>query len=136
MNPAAPTLLISDDDPDLREALAEHFVAHGYSTVLAGDGQEAFDLVRCRQVHLVLLDFHMPRMTGLRALELIKSYRRELPVILMSARLDHQMSLAVRAADAWAVHAKPVDVRQMRHDISTAIKTIYNWAFDEGTGHA
>ncbi len=120
-----PTLLISDDDSDLRESLGDLFAAGGFDTLFAEDGREAFDVVCHRDVHLVLIDFHMPRMTGLEALRLIKQFRRELPVILMSAELDDRMS--VEAADAFAIHKKPVDIHQIRNDVSSALKAIYNW---------
>lgn len=123
----APTLLISDDDSDLRESLGAVFAAGGFETVYAGDGREAFDVVCHRDVHLVLIDFHMPRMTGLEAMHLIKKYRSEMPVILMSAELDENMTL--QAADAFAVHKKPVDIRQIRSDVCSALKTIYNWSY-------
>lgn len=122
-----PTLLISDDDFDLRESLGEMFSDQGFETVLAGDGREAYDLVCNREVHLVLIDFHMPRMTGLEAMQLMKQYRRELPVILMSAELNEQMAQQILDADAFSVHKKPVDIRQIQADVVSALTSTYNW---------
>ena len=120
-----PTLLISDDDRDLRESLGAVFSHRGFETLFAGDGQEAWDVVRGQQVHLVLIDFHMPRMTGLQAMQLMKQHRSELPVILMSAELTD--AICAQAADAWAIHKKPVNIQQIRHDVSRALKSIYHW---------
>jgi CheY-like chemotaxis protein len=123
----SPTLLISDDDFDLRESLGGMFSARGFETVLAGDGREAWDVVRHRDVHLVLIDFHMPRMTGFEAMRLMKEYRRELPVILMSAEMDDALSRQVLDADAWSVHKKPVDIMKIQADVFDALRSTYNW---------
>ncbi len=122
-----PTLLISDDDCDLRESLGEMFSDQGFDTVFAGDGREAYEVVCHRKVHLVLIDFHMPRMTGFEALQLMKQYRRELPVILMSAELDEKLAKQILDADAYAVHKKPVDIRRIQADVVNAISSIYDW---------
>ncbi len=125
-----PTLLITDDDLDFRESLGSLFKARGFQTLMAADGCEACDVVQQRNVHLVLIDFHMPGMTGLEALRIIKQFNPELPVILMSALLDDQMSNELLAADAFAVHSKPIDISRIRNDVSTALQTIYNWSID------
>ncbi|MDG2014620.1 MAG: response regulator, partial [Pirellulaceae bacterium] len=84
----------------------------------------------CEDVHLVLIDYHMPFMSGLEALRTIKNRKRLIPVILMSAQLDDQMSAEALAADAWSVHPKPLDISRIRGDVSSALQTIYNWSID------
>ena len=126
----APKLLITDDDDDLRESLAAAFAARGLDTVQAADGQEAYDVVQRQDIHLVLMDFHMPRMTGLEALRLIKKFDQRLPVILMSAGLDPAISREVWEADAFAIHSKPIDMARIRHDVSNALHKVYNWLID------
>ncbi len=125
-----PTLLITDDDDAMRESLGSLFRTRGCNTLMAADGREACEVVQTTEVHLVLIDFHMPRMTGLEALRSIKQYKQEMPVILMSARLDEQMSDQLMEADAFAVHSKPLDISRIRQDVSTALQTIYNWSMD------
>ena len=83
-----PSLLITDDDPGFRETLRLIFEPKGFRTLLAGDGDEALKIVRNELVHVVLLDMHMPRLTGLETLRLLKEFRAMLPCILISAQLD------------------------------------------------
>lgn len=127
MNITSPTLLISDDDADVRESLAEVFSGQGFETVLVGDGRAALDVVCCRDVHLVLIDFHMPRLTGIEALRLIKQRNEELPVILMSAELTEELAKQVLDERAWAVHRKPVDIRKMQADVLDALRATWKW---------
>ena len=122
-----PTLLITDDDADLRESLGSIFEDRGFRTVLARDGREAVDVVCDKPIHVVLIDFHMPRMTGLEALRAIRKTKASLPVILMSAELDEALSREVLGADAFSVHRKPVDLRLIESDVFRALSSVYNW---------
>ena len=54
--PNSPSLLITDDDRDVRETLGSIFKPRGFQTLLASDGKEALDIVQHEQVHLVLID--------------------------------------------------------------------------------
>ena len=63
-----PSLLITDDDRDVRETLRDVFQSRGFLTQTAGDGEEALRIVRNQEIHLVLIDMHMPRLTGIEAI--------------------------------------------------------------------
>jgi DNA-binding response OmpR family regulator len=86
--PSAPTILVADDEDDLRELVAYRLTRPGYEVVAAVDGQEAFQLARERPPDLMVLDVMMPRLDGyeltrrLRAEEALRS----IPVILLTAR--------------------------------------------------
>ena len=86
-----PTLLITDDDPGFRETLRVVFEPRGVHTLLAGDGQEAIEIVHQEKIHLVLLDMHMPKLTGLETLQQLKEFRAMLPCILLTAQLDDRI---------------------------------------------
>ena len=66
------SILITDDDPGCREALRDIVEPEGFRTLLASSGEEAVDIVREESVHLLLLDMHMPRLTGLETMELVR----------------------------------------------------------------
>ena len=59
-----PSILITDDDQDFRETLAEVLEPRGFRTLLAGDGPQALEIVRKEQVHVLVLDMHLPKLTG------------------------------------------------------------------------
>jgi len=129
-----PSLLITDDDTSFRETLQEMFEPQGFRTFLAGDGEEALRIVRSQEVHLVLLDMHMPKLTGLETLRLVKKVRAVLPCILMSARLDESVVEQARLAHAFSVLAKPVTRGQLISVVRQALARTYNWHLPgEGT---
>ncbi|HMF15940.1 MAG TPA: response regulator, partial [Gemmataceae bacterium] len=66
------SILITDDDAGCREALRDIVEPEGFRTFLASSGEEALDIVREEPVHLALLDMHMPRLSGLETLELVR----------------------------------------------------------------
>jgi CheY-like chemotaxis protein len=122
-----PSLLITDDDPGFRETLRVLFELKGFRTLLAGDGEEALEIVHQEKVHLVLLDMHMPKLTGLETLRLLKEFRAMLPCILLSAQLDDRIVEQARLAHAYSVLSKTVTLRQITSIVFQALQRTYEW---------
>jgi DNA-binding response OmpR family regulator len=124
-------LLITDDDRSFRETLEGVFAPRGFRTLLAGDGEEALRIVRTQEVHLVLLDVHMPKLTGLETLRLVKQFRAMLPCILMSAHWDDRLIDEARSAQAFLILPKPITLREITGAVHEALERVYHW---EGLG--
>jgi CheY-like chemotaxis protein len=122
-----PSLLIADDDPGFRETLRVIFEPKGFRTLLAGDGEEALKIVHSETVHVVLLDMHMPKLTGLETLRMLKEYRAMLPCILLSAQLDERIVEQARLAHAYLVLSKTVTVGQITGAVRQALQRTYAW---------
>lgn len=124
-----PKLLIADDDRDFRESLAELFQRRGYSTRLAADGCEAVEIVQSNsELHLVILDVHMPRLTGLQALEQIRYVvESQLPCILMSAQLDDAIVRRAEALSTTSLLAKPFSLRDVTATVEEILRKSYGW---------
>jgi len=122
-----PSLLITDDDPGFRETLRIVFEPRGFRTLLASDGEEAIWVVRHETVHLVLLDMHMPKLTGLETLRRLKEFRALLPCILLSAQLDDRIVEQAREAHADSVLSKMVTVPQITGTVFRALRQTYAW---------
>ncbi len=127
MSIEAPALLITDDDTGFRETLREAFQPRGFRTLLAGDGEEALEIVRSTEVHLVILDMHMPKLTGLETLRLVKQFRALLPCILMSAQLDAFLVEQAEREQAFSVLAKPISLHTLTGTVRQALERTYNW---------
>lgn len=123
---AEPKLLIADDDRDFRESLGEVFQRRGYEIRLAADGQEALEIVHTsRQLHLVLFDVHMPRMTGLQAVCEIRQAELPLPCILMSAQLDATIVQQADELDICGMLAKPFTLRDLTSTVERVLQQVY-----------
>ncbi len=127
MHIEAPSLLITDDDRAFRETLQGVFEPQGFRTLLASDGEEALSIVRNEEVHLLLLDMHMPKLTGLETLRRVKRFKSILPCILLSARLDDLLIEQARLAQAFSVLPKPVTMRQITGVVRVALERTYHW---------
>jgi len=127
-----PSLLITDDDAAFRETLQSVFEPEGYRTLLASDGEEALHIVSSQKVHLVILDMHMPKLTGLETLRLVKQIKAVLPCILMSARLDEWIIEQARMAQAFSILPKPITRRQITGIVRQALERTYNWHLGHG----
>jgi CheY-like chemotaxis protein len=122
-----PSLLITDDDIAYRETLRGVFEPRGINTLLAGDGEEALKIVQNERVHIVLLDMHMPKLSGLETLQRLKEIRALLPIILLSAQLDDTIVEQAHLAHAFSVLSKTVTLSQIRGVVRQALERTYAW---------
>lgn len=103
-------VLIVEDDPALRESMAEILTDAGYAVSEAGDGREGLEEAQARPPDLILLDLMMPTMNGwqFRSAQKQVPALARIPVIVMSAwslgRLESGME------DVAASFPKPFDV--------------------------
>jgi CheY-like chemotaxis protein len=119
------SILIADDDKGNRETLGELLTARGFRTVLAADGGEAVEIVQVHMVHLVLLDLHMPRLSGLEAVELVRQINALLPAILMTADATREVLKQALQAHVYSVIPKPVNANIVLHTLTRALTQVY-----------
>ncbi len=88
--PAAPLVLVADDDAQLRDLISDVLDQAGVQTLTAVDGEELLELARDHAPDLILLDVMMPRMDGYTALTRLRGHwtTREIPVIILSGQGD------------------------------------------------
>jgi len=82
------SILVVDDEPDVRMILNALLAQNGYSVTEARDGREALDLLRENRFDLMILDLMMPRLTGEEVMEQLGHQDRlkEMPVIILTAK--------------------------------------------------
>ena len=83
-------------------------------------------IARCNQVHLALLDMHMPKLTGLETLRLLRQMR-SIPCILMSAHLTELLIEQAIQARAFSVLRKPITRCQITRAVHQALQRTYDW---------
>jgi CheY-like chemotaxis protein len=120
-------MLITDDDRDFRETLRGVFETRGFRTLLAEDGQQAIEIVHREQIHVALLDMHMPRLTGLETIRRVKRVRAVVPCILISAEMDEGLAEEAKEVDAFSSLSKPVSLAEITQTVSLAMRTAYDW---------
>lgn len=81
------TVLVTDDDQDIRDGIEIYLKNEGYRVLKASDGQEALELLKHNEVHLIILDIMMPKMDGISATFKIRE-ERNIPIIMLSAKAE------------------------------------------------
>src|SRR5207302_5064461 len=119
------SILITDDDSGCRDALRAIVEPEGFHTILAESGEEAVDIIRVERVHLALFDMHMPRMTGLEALEVVRTINAVLPCILVTADANELLIRQALRARAYSVIPKPVSKHVVLYTVVRALVRVY-----------
>ena len=81
------TVLVTDDDQDIRDGIEIYLKNEGYRVLKASDGLKALTILETNDVHLILLDIMMPNMDGIQATFKIRS-ERNIPIIMLSAKAE------------------------------------------------
>src|SRR5439155_16898594 len=102
------SILITDDDKNSRETLRDIIQPEGFQTVTASSGEEAIDIVQGRPIDLVLLDMHMPTLSGLETLRLVRQFHALLPAILVTGDPSDSLVRQAIQAQFYSVIPKPV----------------------------
>lgn len=103
------TVLIVDDEPEVRHVLKDFFKKKGYRALEAESGKRALEIVRSEKVSAVLLDIRMPEMDGLTALEELLKIDPKLGVIMVTAGQDDENIKKALRLGACSYVLKPLD---------------------------
>ena len=116
------TILFADDKKNIREYCRASLEDEGYRVVLARDGIEAVQAYRSEAPDLAILDIAMPRAGGLDAMERIKRFSPDFPVILFTAN-DDDCLRDQRAALAVACIEKGRDLGDLKRIVASTLQS-------------
>jgi two-component system alkaline phosphatase synthesis response regulator PhoP len=87
------TVLVVDDEPDLRNYLSMILRDAGFKVITAGDGEEALELIRIKKPDFISLDLVMPRKSGHKLLYELRKDRElsRIPVLIVTAHAQTDM---------------------------------------------
>ncbi len=111
----ATTILIIDDEANLRKTLAEILRARGYSILEADDGSSAIDLMRSTLPDLIFSDWRMPKVDGEQLLQYLHSHPQlaSVPVIVMTAYGSSHSAIEAMRLGAYDFITKPFDLDEI-----------------------
>jgi DNA-binding response OmpR family regulator len=110
MNPIK--LLIVDDEEEFTATLAERLALRQYDTRVASDGKVALSKIEEERPDIVLLDLHIPGMSGLEILTRIKAMDSTIQVIILTGSVGDIAELTMKAG-AVEHMIKPVDIENL-----------------------
>ncbi|MBN2232561.1 MAG: sigma-54-dependent Fis family transcriptional regulator [Deltaproteobacteria bacterium] len=107
------SVLIVDDEPDVRRSLVDIFSDEGYAASGAETGGEAIRLAAAEGFDLVLLDIWLPDTDGLQVLEQLKAARPEMPVIMISGHGTIETAVQSTKLGAFDFIEKPFSLEKL-----------------------
>jgi two-component system response regulator HydG len=118
---SVPRILIVDDEPDTCANLSDIFTDMGYQVDTAPDGFQALELVKRHSYDVALLDLRMPGMDGLELYRRIREISAGTVAIVVTAYASSDTAASVRAAGAWQIAPKPVNIARLLALVNEAL---------------
>ncbi len=118
---SAVSILVVDDEPQIRRVLRSTLSTHGYEIVEAKTGEEALEWMRKEPPDLVLLDMNMPGMGGVEACREIRR-ASDAPIIMLTVRSAERDKVAALDAGADDYVVKPFGIEELLARIRAALR--------------
>ena len=117
------TILVVDDEPNIREVVGLYLRRDGHTVVLAADGEEALRLHRDYQPDLVVLDLMLPKVSGLEVCRRIQS-ERQVPLIMLTAKGDEEDRIIGLGVGADDYLVKPFSPRELVARVAAVLRRV------------
>ncbi len=120
--PASPSILVVDDEPNIRRLLSFKLSRAGYEVTTAESGEEALDGLRSVTPDLLLLDLRLPGMHGLEVLERLEKSAPELPVVVLTAQGSVETAVDAMKRGARDFLTKPLELPRLEVAVRNALE--------------
>ena len=118
---SAATILIVDDEPQIRRVMRTTLTSHGYSVVEAASGEEALEKLRSERPDLIILDVNMPGISGIETCAEIRT-SSDVPIIMLTIRNSERDKVQALDAGADDYVVKPFGVQELMARIRAALR--------------
>jgi CheY-like chemotaxis protein len=117
------TVLLADDQLELRSIHSAYLQNHGFRVLTAADGQAALDVARTHHPDIIVLDHTMPRRNGIDVARELQQRRETaaIPIIMLTAHTYGAVGRKAREAGCVSVLNKPCPPSRVLHEISLRI---------------
>ena len=117
----AATILIVDDEPQIRRVMLTTLTSHGYTVVEAASGEEALEKLRAERPDLIILDVNMPGISGIQTCAEIRT-SSDVPIIMLTIRNSERDKVQALDAGADDYVVKPFGVQELMARIRAALR--------------
>ncbi|MBN1960155.1 MAG: sigma-54-dependent Fis family transcriptional regulator [Deltaproteobacteria bacterium] len=114
------TVLIADDESNLRKVLCALLKREGYETLAVANGEAAIDVLNSNDIDILITDLRMPGMDGLELLRLVKTIDPSLPVIVITAHGSVDTAVSAMKEGAFDYITKPFDRDELKLSVRKA----------------
>lgn len=125
------TVLVVEDEPQMRFLLSENLQAEGYRVMSAESGEAALAELGVRVPSLMIVDVMLPRMSGFELCRLVRAQRLRLPIIVLTARSEESDRIIGLDLGADDYVTKPFSVRELLARVRVQLRH-----FEDGTNES
>lgn len=123
METSMATILVVDDEPNIREVVGLYLRRDGHTVVAAADGDEALRLNGMHQPDLVVLDLMLPKLNGLEVCRRIQAERR-VPLIMLTAKGEEEDRIIGLGVGADDYVTKPFSPRELAARVAAVLRRV------------
>ena len=116
------SILVADDDADMRGWLRDALETDGYDVVEAANGKMAVELLRRERVDLVITDLAMPEQEGIETIRLLKEEYPKLKIIAISGAFGGTFLEIAKLLGAGAALLKPIQLDNLLHTVHQLLR--------------
>ena len=114
-------ILLVDDDPEIAQAVANYFDPADYKFHMLADGDRVVETLSRVKADLILLDVHLPSVSGLDLLKQIKKADPELPIIIISGQVSTDNAIEAMREGAFEYLTKPFRLDKLQETVERAV---------------
>lgn len=118
----ARTILVADDEPNIRRVLEAMFSKDGFTVLTAENGKRAVDIAATQPIDLLISDLIMPDMTGVEVLRSVKDLQPECAAIMITAYGTIKTAVEAMRLGAYNYITKPFDMDEVRIQVKKALE--------------
>ncbi|MDD5655861.1 MAG: response regulator [Elusimicrobia bacterium] len=115
------TILIVDDDANMRESLCDNLEMAGYEVAQAASGAEAMEAVRRRVFDVIIMDYNLTDSTGIEVIKRIRTVNTESQILMLTAHASLDTAVKAIQESVTDFMSKPVDFDRLKHSIAKAL---------------
>ena len=116
-------MLIIDDDSIVRESISDFFEDSGYDVVQCVNGHDGIEVIRLEDPTVILCDLHMPGISGLEVIDIVKKEKPETPLIVVSGNGVIKDAIEAVSRGAWNYIMKPIyDLAELELSVEMVIE--------------
>lgn len=117
------SILIVDDEPNIRDGISQHFLLDGHQTFTAKSGSDAIEIVKKHQIDFVITDIQMPDGDGEWLLEEIRRIDPNIPIVVLISGFTNLTKEQAISKGALDLLVKPIDMERLESYIRDCVES-------------
>jgi DNA-binding response OmpR family regulator len=118
------TILVVDDEQKVLDVIEAYLIKEGFGVITASDGEEALSIFKSKQVHLIILDLMLPKISGEQVCNKIRA-TSSVPIIMLTAKTEEDNKIEGLAIGADDYITKPFSNRELVSRVKAIIRRTY-----------